>query len=323
MNSSIRMVLGVVAAVALFALANAFFIVQMTQHAIVLRFGQVVREPISLPGLYFKMPFIDNVVTLDKRVLDLDLPVQSVLTTDRQNLDVDAFSRYRITQPLRFFQTVRTVPTANTRLASFVNASMRNIIAGATMTALIRTDRERLMNEIQRDVNREATTLGVEIVDLRLTRVDLPQINQEAVYNRMQTERRQEAADLRATGQQAAVTIRARADREVVGILAEANRRADEIRGAGDAERNKIFADAFGRDPNFFSFYRTMQAYEQSMRQGDTRMIVSPTSDFFRYFGDPSGRRNVPGASAAPSRAATPNPGPGGAAPAPAPAPGN
>lgn len=310
MNSSLRMVFGIVAAIVLFALANAFFVVQMTQHAIVLRFGQVVREPISEPGLYFKVPFIDNVITLDRRVLDLDLPVQSVLTTDRQNLDVDAFARYRIIQPLRFFQTVRTVPTANTRLASFVNASMRNIIAGTTMTALIRTDRDRLMNEIQRDVNREATTLGVEIVDLRLTRVDLPQINQEAVYNRMQTERRQEAADLRATGQQAAVTIRARADREVVGILAEANRRADEIRGAGDAERNKIFADAFGRDPNFFSFYRTMQAYEQSMRQGDTRMIVSPNSDFFRYFGDPSGRRNVPGAAAAPSRAATPTPAP-------------
>ncbi|MFN3854995.1 MAG: protease modulator HflC [Phreatobacter sp.] len=322
MNSSFRMVLGVVAAVALFALANAFFIVQMTQHAIVLRFGQVVREPISEPGLYFKVPFIDNVIALDKRVLDLDLPVQSVLTTDRQNLDVDAFARYRIVQPLRFFQTVRTVPTANTRLASFVNASMRNIIAGATMSSLIRTDRDRLMNEIQREVNREAETLGVQIVDLRLTRVDLPQINQEAVYNRMQTERRQEAADLRATGQQAAVTIRARADREVVGILAEANRRAEEIRGAGDAERNRIFAEAFGRDPSFFSFYRTMQAYEQSLRQGDTRMVVSPTSDFFRYFGDPTGRRNTPGAPPVrgnPPPAATPGP----AAQAPAPAPGN
>ncbi len=301
MNSSLKLALGIVAAAALFALANSFFVVQMTQHAIVLRFGQVVREPISEPGLYFKLPFIENVVVVDKRTLDLDLPVQAVLSTDRQNLDVDAFARYRITQPLRFFQTVRTVPNANSRLASFVNASMRNIIAGTTMQALIRTDRDRLMNEIQREVNREATTLGVEIVDLRLTRVDLPQLNQEAVFNRMQTERRQEAADLRATGNQQAVTIRARADREVVGIIAEANRRSEELRGAGDADRNRIFAEAFGKDPGFFSFYRTMQAYEQSMRQGDTRMVISPNSDFFRYFGDPSGRR---GAGPAPGQPA-------------------
>lgn len=302
MNSSIKLVFGVVAALALFALANSFFVVQMTQHAIVLRFGQVVRMPISEPGLYFKVPFIENVVTVDKRILDLDLPVQTVLSTDRQNLDVDAFARYRITQPLRFFQTVRTIPNANTRLASFVNSSMRNIIAGATMAQLIRTDRDRLMNRIQEEVNREATTLGVAIVDLRLTRVDLPQVNQEAVFNRMQTERRQEAADLRATGQQAAVTIRARADREVVGILAEADRRSEELRGAGDAERNKIFAEAFNRDPDFFSFYRTMQAYEQSLKNADTRMVLSPNSDFFRYFGDPSGRRN--GVRGAPAPAA-------------------
>lgn len=292
MNSSFKLALGIIAAAALFALANSFFVVQITQHAIVQRFGEVTRQPISEPGLYFKVPFIENVVMVDKRILDLDLPVQTVLSTDRQNLDVDAFARYRITQPLRFFQTVRTVPNANTRLVSFVNASLRNVIAGATLSQLIRTDRDRLMNRIQEEVNREATTLGVEIVDLRLTRVDLPQLNQEAVFNRMQTERRQEAADLRATGNQQAVTIRARADREVVGILAEANRRSEELRGAGDADRNRIFAEAYGKDPGFFSFYRSMQAYEQSMRQGDTRMVISPTSDFFRFFGDPTGRRS-------------------------------
>lgn len=309
MSSTVKLAIGVIAAVALFALANSFFVVQMTQHAIVLRFGEVVRQPIGTPGLYFKVPFIENVVTVDKRTLDLDLPVQTVLSTDRQNLDVDAFARYRITQPLRFFQTVRTVPNANSRLASFVNASMRNVIAGATLSQLIRTDRDRLMNRIQEEVNREAQTLGVDLVDLRLTRVDLPQVNQEAVFNRMQTERRQEAADLRATGNQQAVTIRARADREVVGILAEANRRSEEIRGAGDAERNKVFAEAFGKDPGFFSFYRSMQAYEQSMRQGDTRMILSPTSEFFRYFGDPNGRGT---ATARPPAPAAPTPAPAG-----------
>lgn len=308
MNSSVKLAVGVIAAALLFGLVNAFFVVQMTQHAIVLRFGQVLRQPISEPGLYFKWPFIENVVLIDKRILDLDLPVQTVLSTDRQNLDVDAFARYRITQPLRFYQTVRTVQNANTRLVSFVNASMRNVIAGATLNQLIRTERDRLMNRIQEEVNREATTLGVEIVDLRLTRVDLPQLNQDAVFNRMQTERRQEAADLRATGNQLAVGIRARADREVVGILAEASRRSEEIRGAGDAQRIRIFAEAFGKDPAFFSFYRTMQAYEQSLRQGDTRMILSPNSEFFRYFGDSSGRRTEGQAAPAP---ALPRPAPG------------
>lgn len=294
MNSPFRLALGVVAGILLLLASSAFFVVQQTQHAIVLRFGQVIRAPISTPGLFFKIPFLDTVNYLDRRALDLDLPVQTVLSTDRQNLDVDAFARYRIIDPLRFFQTVANVNTANTRLSSFVNGSMRNILAGATLSAIIRTDRAALMNRIQEEVNRQAATLGVEIVDLRLTRVDLPPSNQDAVFNRMRTERQQEAADLRATGAEQATGIRARADREVVGVLAEANRRAEEIRGAGDAERNRVFAEAFGRDPAFFSFYRTMQAYEQSLRQGDTRMVISPNSDFFRYFGDATGRRNTP-----------------------------
>ena len=297
MNSTRNAILGVVFGAVVLLLSQAVFVVQQTQHAIVLRFGQVIREPISAPGLYFKAPFVDTVNYLDNRTLDLDLPVQTVLSTDRQNLDVDAFARYRITQPLVFFQRVATVQNANTRLSSFVNASMRNVLAGASFSAIIRTDRAALMNRIQEEVNRQAVTLGVEIVDLRLTRVDLPTVNQTAVFNRMSTERRQEAADLRATGQEQATGIRARADREVVGILAEANRRAEEIRGSGDAQRNRIFADAFGQDPAFFSFYRTMQAYEQSIRAGDTRMVISPNSEFFRYFGDATGRRG-----AAPSR---------------------
>ncbi|MEI8147107.1 MAG: protease modulator HflC [Alphaproteobacteria bacterium] len=294
MNSPVKMGLGIAAAALIFLVINSLFVVQQTQHAIVERFGQVVREPISKPGLYFKTPFIENVILLDNRTLDLDLPVQTVLSTDRQNLDVDAFARYRITQPLVFYQRVRNVPNANTRLSSFVNSSMRNVLAGATFSAIIRTDRAALMNRIQEDVNRQAATLGIEIIDLRLTRVDLPQVNQEAVFNRMRTERRQEAADLRATGSEQAVTIRARADREVTGILAEAGKKADELRGAGDADRNRIFAEAYGRDPQFFTFYRSMQAYEQSFKQNDTRMVISPNSEFFRYFGDADGRRNQP-----------------------------
>ncbi len=268
---------------------TATFVVQQTQQVIVLQFGRV-RTVVTEPGLYFKWPFIENVVTLEKRVLDLDLPVQTVLSADRQNLEVDAFARYRISKPLQFYQTVNSIPVANQRLASFVNSSMRNVLASASRDAIVRTDRAALMNRIQDDVNRQAQNLGVEIIDLRLTRVDLPAANSQAVYQRMQTERQREAADLRANGQQQAATIRARADREATVILAEATRQAEELRGRGDAEKNRILAEAFGRDQDFFTFFRSMQAYEAGLRPGDTRMVLSPNSEFFRYFNDPTGR---------------------------------
>ena len=292
LRTGVLVLLGV-AAVLLFA---STFVVQQTQQALVLQFGRV-RKVIGQndpPGLYFKWPFIENVVTLEKRVLDLDLPVQTVLSTDRQNLEVDLFARYRIANPLQFYQTVGTIAVANQRLASFVNSSMRNVLASATRDAIVRTDRANLMNRIQDDANRQAQNLGVEIIDLRLTRVDLPAANSQAVYQRMQTERQREAADLRANGQQQAAGIRARAEREATVIVAEANRRAEELRGQGDADKNRILAEAFGRDPDFFTFYRSMQAYESGLKPGDTRMVLSPSSDFFRYFNDPQGRGRAP-----------------------------
>ena len=199
------------------------FVVQQTQYALVLRFG-AVRAAISEPGLHFKLPLVDNVIYFDKRVLDLDLPVQTLLSADRQNLEVDAFTRYRITDPLRFFQAANNITLANQRLASFTNSAMRNVLASASRDAIVRTDRARLMNRIQEDVNRQAQSLGIELIDLRLTRVDLPAANSQAVYQRMRTEREREAADLRANGQQQAQTIRARAEREATVIRAEANR---------------------------------------------------------------------------------------------------
>ncbi|HEX2553702.1 MAG TPA: protease modulator HflC [Microvirga sp.] len=306
----------------------ATFTVPQTQQALVLQFGRV-RAVIQDPGLHFKYPFIENVVYLEKRVLDLDLPVQTILSADRQNLEVDAFTRYRISDPLRFYQAVNNIALANQRLQSFVNSSMRNVLASASRDAIVRTDRGGLMNRIQEDVNRQAQNLGVEIIDLRLTRVDLPAANSQAVYQRMQTERQREAADLRANGQQQAQTIRARAEREATVILAEANRRAEELRGQGDAEKNRILAEAFGQDPGFFSFFRSMQAYEAGLKGNDTRMVLSPNSDFFRYFNDPNGRGGAPQAAAGPAsggaaRAAAPAPAApastGSAAPAPAPA---
>jgi membrane protease subunit HflC len=325
MSPVIRTAAVVVVGALLVALFAALFTVHQTQQALVLQFGRV-RTVITEPGLYLKWPFIENVVTIEKRVLDLDLPVQTVLSADRQNLEVDAFTRYRITNPLRFYQSVNNIVLANQRLQSFVNSSMRNVLASASRDAIVRTDRLGLMNRIQEDVNRQAQNLGVEIIDLRLTRVDLPPANSQAVYQRMQTERQREAADLRANGQQQAQTIRARAEREATVILAEANREAEQLRGTGDAEKNRILAEAFGQDPNFFTFYRSMQAYENGLRPGDTRMVLSPTSDFFRYFSDPTGgaantgRGRPPAGGAAVTPGQVPPPAPTGSAPPPAPA---
>jgi membrane protease subunit HflC len=315
----IRTAAVVVVGALLLAIFASLFTVHQTQQALVLQFGRV-RTVITEPGLYMKWPFIENVVTIEKRVLDLDLPVQTVLSADRQNLEVDAFTRYRITNPLRFYQSVNNVVLANQRLQSFVNSSMRNVLASASRDAIVRTDRLALMNRIQEDVNRQAQNLGVEIIDLRLTRVDLPPANSQAVYQRMQTERQREAADLRANGQQQAQTIRARAEREATVILAEANREAEQLRGTGDAEKNRILAEAFGQDPGFFTFYRSMQAYENGLKPGETRMVLSPTSDFFRYFSDPTGGAGNYQRGRAPLAGQGTPPGPP-AAPAPAPAP--
>ena len=288
-------------------LYSSVFIVQQTQYALVLRFG-AVQSAISEPGLKFKLPLIDAVTYFEKRVLDLDLPVQTVLSADRQNLEVDAFTRYRIIDPLRFYQAVGSIALANQRLQSFTNSAMRNTLASASRDAIVRTERADLMNRIQADVNRQAASLGIEMIDVRLTRVDLPASNSQAVYQRMRTEREREAADLRANGQQQAQTIRAKAEREATIIRAEANQRAEELRGEGDANRNRILAEAFGQDPEFFSFYRSMQAYEAGLKGGDTRLVLSPDSDFFRYFNDPTGQRGRGGATQTPPAPAQPAP---------------
>jgi membrane protease subunit HflC len=289
MNSTIRLIsMIVLGAVALVASLSAF-VVQQTQQALVLRLGAINRV-VTDPGLKFKVPFIDSVITIDKRVLDLDLPVQEVLASDQNRLSVDAFARYRIANALLFFQTVNNINGANAQMNRIANSSIRNILADSTYTAIVRTDRAALMNRIQDDVNRQARAFGIEIVDVRLTRVDLPAANSQAVFQRMQTERQREAADLRANGSQTSQEIRARADRDVQVLLGEAGRKSDETRGQGDAERNRIFAAAFSKDPEFFSFYRSMQAYEAGLKAGETRMVLSPNSDFFRFFNDPQGR---------------------------------
>lgn len=295
MSSGLRIFGGIALAVIALVAFNSAFIVPQTSSALVFQFGRVSRPPITVPGLYFKIPIMETVTLIDNRVLDNDLRPQEVLASDQKNLVVDAFTRYRVTDPLRFFQSVNNVRSANLQLERIVNARVRSVLAGASTTQIIHTDRARLMDRIQDEVNRETQALGITVVDIRLSRVELPQATSQAVFQRMKTDRDREAAELRAQGAQAAQTIRARADRDVQIILGEANRKAEEFRGEGDAQKNRIFAEAFGRDPDFFRFYRSMQAYEVGLRQGDTRLILSPNSDFFRYFNDPQGKRNGTG----------------------------
>ncbi|MGP9821447.1 protease modulator HflC [Salinarimonas sp. NSM] len=317
-NPIVRLGAIIVLVVAIVVAWASLFTVRETEQAVVLRFG-AVRNVITEPGLYMKAPFIDVVLPVEKRVLSLDIPPQTVLSADRQNLEVDAFSRYRIVDPLQFYQSVNNIENARARLQSFINSAMRNVLANASFPEIIRTNRVELMLRIQEIVDRQADSLGIEIIDVRLTRVDLPPANSEAVFRRMQTEREREAADLRAQGAQRAASIRARADRDVTVIIAEANRTAEELRGAGDAERNRILAGSFSVDPEFFAFYRSMQAYEQALMRNEnaeTRIVLSPDSEFFRFFADPSGRRAGEEGALPPPAGAGAAPGPVSAAPA-------
>lgn len=265
------------------------FTVDQTQQALVLEFGKPKRV-IKDPGLKFKYPFIQNVQFFDKRILDIDTPAQEVIASDQKRLVVDAFLRYRIVDPLRFFQSLRDERIASARIGAILEASLRRVLGASSFTAVVRDKRESLMKTIASQVNDEASPFGVNIVDVRIKRVDLPEVNMQAIYRRMQTERQREAAEFRAEGEGAARRIRATADREVTVIKAEATGESERIRGAGDAERNRIFAEAFGQDPDFFAFYRSMQAYEGALKAGDTRMLLSPDSQFFRFFNSAIGR---------------------------------
>jgi membrane protease subunit HflC len=283
------------------ALAS-MFTVDQTEQALVLRFGEPVagRGLITTPGLHFKYPFIENVVFLDNRILVVEAPRQEVLASDNNRLDVDSFLRYRIIDPLKFYQTVGSPERANSQLGYILNSAVRRVLSEANMTQIVRDNRADLMVKIREQVNQEGGRLGIAAVDVRIRRADLPRQISEKVFSRMQSERAREAAQYRAQGSQLAQTITANADREVVVTLGNARREADQTRGAGDAERNRIFADGFGKDPDFFAFYRSMQAYEAGLKGGDTRMVMSPKSDFFRFFGTPNGQPATP-AAAAPS----------------------
>ena len=304
MNRGALTVFAVILGVAALVAYLTLFTVSQTQQALVLEFGKPKRV-ITDPGLQYKIPFIQNVEFFDKRILDIDTASQEVIASDKKRLVVDAFARYRIMDPLLFFQTLRDERIASARIGAVLEASLRRVLGGSSFTAVVRDKRESLMRTILSQVNQEATPFGVKIVDVRIKRVDLPEANMQAIYRRMQTERQREAAEFRAEGEGAARRIRATADREVTVIKAEATGESERIRGAGDAERNRIFAEAFGPDPDFFAFYRSMQAYEGSLRPGDTRMLLSPNSQFFQYFNNAFGNAVQ---NATPSPAGTANP---------------
>jgi membrane protease subunit HflC len=297
---------GVIAALLVVALIVAYstlFTVYQTRQALVVRLGKPVRV-VTEPGLNYKVPLVDSVIHIDNRILDLENPSQEVIASDQKRLVVDAFARYRITDGLKFYQTVGTVEGANSRLSTLLNSALRRVLGEATLTQVVRDQREQLMARVRDQLEAEAQAFGITIVDVRIRRADLPEQNSQAVYQRMITERQREAQEFRSQGTQRAQEIRAKADRDVTVLLAEAQSKGEQIRGEGDAERNRIFAEAYGRDPEFFSFYRSMQAYEAGLKANDTRMLLKPDSEFFRFFVDPSGK---------PREAAPP---PGGAPPA-------
>ena len=286
--------LAVLAVIVAIIAYGSLFTVYQTRLALVVRLGQPVRV-VTEPGLNFKFPLIDNVIYVDKRILDLENPAQEVIASDQKRLVVDAFARYRINDALKFYQAVGSVEGANSRLSTLLNAALRRVLGESTLTHVVRDERAALMARVREQLDREASNFGITVVDVRIRRADLPEQNSQAVYQRMQTERQREAAEFRANGSQRKQEIQARADRDVTVLIADAQSKAEQTRGEGDAERNRIFAEAFQRDPDFFAFYRSMQAYETGLRANDTRMVIKPDSDFFRYFADPSGKQREDG----------------------------
>ena len=276
---------GAAVAAALFLGSNALFTVNEARQALVLQFGQPVRV-VQEPGLKFKLPFIQNVVMMDRRVLDLDPPVEQVILADQKRLDVDAFARYRIVDPLKFFQSVQSEAAAEGRLNNVVNSSLRRVLGSATLLAVLSEERSRIMTDIRSQVNVEAKRFGIEIVDVRIRRADLPEETSQAIFARMRSERVREASEARAQGQEQSQQIKSRADRERTVIMAEAQRDSEILRGEGYNQALSIIVAATGGDPQFYAFYRTLEAYRTSISARDTTMVLSPKGEFFRYFGD-------------------------------------
>ncbi|MEX0502132.1 protease modulator HflC [Alphaproteobacteria bacterium LSUCC0719] len=271
------------------AATSSLFTVNQTQQALVLQFGEPKRT-IQEPGLAFKLPFIQDVTYYEKRVLSL-IPqdAEEVILSDQKRLQVDAYARYRIEDPLLFYQTVRNERGARGRLEAIIDSSVRRALGRETLASILTGQRNDIVRSIGEEVNASVSSLGIQIIDVRLRRADYPTATSQNIFNRMKSEREREAKEFRATGEEEAQKIRADAEKTRTVILSEAQRTAQETRGAGDAQAIQIYADSFGQDPEFFAFYRSMEAYRKSMGQNDTSMVLSPDSSFFRFFKDKSG----------------------------------
>jgi membrane protease subunit HflC len=263
---------------------QSVIIVQEINQAIVLQFGDP-KKIITKAGLNFKLPFIQNVVYLDKRVLNLDNPPEEVIASDQKRLIIDAITRFQIVDPLKFYISVGNERVARSRLSTIINSRIRGVLGTQDLATLLSTERTKQMTIIRNDVNEEAKGFGIKIIDVRIKRADLPPANSDAIYKRMQTERQREAKEIRAQGAEIAAKITSTADKDVTVLLANAKKQSEIMKGEGDGQRNKIFADAFGKDPQFFAFYRAMQAYEKALIGSETSLVLSPDSAFFKFFG--------------------------------------
>ena len=285
MSDKMKIFLGAVVVVFLFVVANSLYVVAQTEQAIVLQFGEPMRV-VKEPGLKFKIPFIQNVVFYDNRLLNLDPPAQEVVLNDKKRLDVDSFTRYRIVDPLRFYKTVRTEIQARSKLEEIVNSSVRKILGRITLQELLSQQRTQIMSDISSAVKVDAEQIGVSVADVRIRRADLPIEVLQAINARMKAERERDAKEFRATGQQEAQKIRAAAEKEKTVIIAEAEKQAQIIRGQGDQQAIAIWNQAAGVDPKFYAFYRSLEAYKNAMANGDnTSMVLAPDSEFFEFFG--------------------------------------
>lgn len=277
------------AALAVFGVSDSYFVVNQTEQAIVFQFRDIVRV-VEKPGLHLKIPYVQGVEYFEKRVLAVDAPSQEIMLAEQKPLEVDAFARYRITNPQLYFQRLRSETIARDRLGSLLNATMRSVLGTVKLATLLSSDRVGVMGKITDLLNGEAKDFGIEIIDVRIRRTDLPEKTSDAVFARMRSEREQEAAQIRARGQQEALQTTSEADREATVILAEAQGEAEKIKGEGDRKALEIMADATNRDPQFFAFWRSMLAYREGLKSDSTTYILTPDSDFFKYFNSLPGK---------------------------------
>ncbi|UYN94307.1 MAG: protease modulator HflC [Enhydrobacter sp.] len=286
-----RAIIGLIAlAVAIFLVTQTFYSIDPTKQVLVRQFGAIVGNPKTEPGLYVKVPLIQDIQRIDRRLLDYEAEEFEIIAGDQKRLVVDAYARYRILNAKLFAETVPGgEPTLRGLLDSLINSEIRGVLSGVPLHAVLTEQRAGLMDQITRRVDAKTRDLGVEVVDVRIRRADLPAANSQSVFNRMKTDREREAGQLRAEGDEENQRIKATADREVAVIKADAGLTAQITMGAADGEATKIYADTFSKDQQFYAFWRRMEAYKQSFGGGTSTMILSPDSDFFRYFNDPAG----------------------------------